>query len=416
MKRSAPRNISLFAELSCIFHFRRSSEQEQALESLSKRKFIQETKSVRKIIHIDADSFYASVEIRNQPALKNRPVAVGGRPEHRGVVATCNYLARQYGVHSAMASARAVQLCPELVFLKPDFPLYQSVSAKMHEIFRRYTAVIQPLSLDEAYLDVTDCGLFQGSATLMAETIREEVRAELGITVSAGIAPNKFLAKVASDWNKPDGLFTVAPQQVEAFVRILPVTRINGVGRVTAQKMKGLGIETCGDLQQYSVDWLTSHFGSYGEMLYQYARGVDDRPVQTRSERKSLSVEQTFDVDLDSVPDILTEMQCLFDTLIERFSHIERRYAATKRFVKLKCHDFTQTTLEEMLSPSEPHWQNPERFGELVSAALKRHRKPIRLLGLGVRLAPLSGSSGGEQLELFSVAEAEAEISESDRV
>ncbi len=357
--------------------------------------------SPRKIIHIDADSFYASVEIREKPELKNLPVAVGGSPDHRGVVATCNYVARGYGVHSAMASARAVQLCPDLIFLRPNFPLYKAVSSQMHAIFRQYTSIIQPLSLDEAYLDVTGSLARQGSATLIAEAIRREIQAQLGITVSAGIAPNKFLAKVASDWNKPDGSFTIAPAQVAAFVKTLPVTRINGVGKVTAAKMKQLGILTCGDLQRFSEADLVAQFGSWGPTLFRYARGADDRPVQTSRERKSLSVERTFDRDLHDTTAILKRTDEIFRALLERFEPIRDRYGVTKRFVKVKCFDFTQTTLEEMLPASDARWQDLERYHQLVLTAVKRHNKPIRLLGLGVRVVPLSGGPREIQYDLF---------------
>jgi DNA polymerase-4 len=258
---------------------------------------------LRKVIHIDADSFYASVETREDPSLAKKPIAVGGRPDRRGVIATANYAAREFGIHSAMASSRAMQLCPRLVILPPRFDLYRAVSAQFHRIFSDYTAVIEPLSLDEAYLDVTDSTCQKGSATLIAKEIRRRIREELRLTVSAGIAPNKFLAKVASDWRKPDGMFTIAPEQVADFVVDLPVTKINGVGRVTAEKLRRIGVETCGELQQLPLEQLVKRFGTYGRRLYDVARGVDNRPVQSARVRKSISVERTYARDIAVLPE-----------------------------------------------------------------------------------------------------------------
>ena len=200
----------------------------------------------RKIIHVDCDCFYAAVEVRDDPRLRGRPVAVGGDPQRRGVIATCNYPAREFGVRSAMASSQALRLCPELVILPPDFDKYRRVSGQIQDIFRTFTNIIEPLSLDEAFLDVTESPLHANSATRIAEAIRRKVRETVNITVSAGVAPNKFLAKVASDWRKPDGLFVITPEQVAGFVAALPVKRISGVGRVTEDKLTALGIKTCG--------------------------------------------------------------------------------------------------------------------------------------------------------------------------
>ncbi|MEM9621568.1 MAG: DNA polymerase IV, partial [Pseudomonadota bacterium] len=200
---------------------------------------------MRKIIHADCDSFYASVEVRDNPALRHQPVAVGGKPEQRGVVATCNYKARESGVHSAMPMSQAVRICPNLVVVPSDMQKYKAESARIHRIFREFTDVIEPLSLDEAYLDVTDNPFAAGSATRLATEIRRRVREEIGITISAGIAPNKFLAKIASDWNKPDGQFTIAPHQVAEFVAALPVQKLFGVGSVTAKRMQDMDIHTC---------------------------------------------------------------------------------------------------------------------------------------------------------------------------
>ena len=274
--------------------------------------------SQRKIIHVDCDCFYAAVEIRENPRLRGRPVAVGGTPERRGVVATCNYEAREYGVHSAMASARAVKLCPDLEILKPRFDLYREVSRELHQIFADYTDQIEPLSLDEAFLDVSSSQHCHGSATLMAHEIRKRVREKTGITVSAGVAPNKFLAKVASDWNKPDGLKVITPDEVDNFVATLPVKRIFGVGKATAKRMSKLGIETCADLRSWNILDLTRKFGVFGERLYQLCRGIDERPVITSHRRKSLSLEHTYNEDLPDRDAVVKKVPVLIEELVER--------------------------------------------------------------------------------------------------
>lgn len=358
----------------------------------------------RKIIHVDADSFYASVETRDNPELLGKPLAVGGRADRRGVIATANYRARTFGVHSAMASSRAMALCPALLILPPRFEMYREVSAQFHAIFRDYTDLIEPLSLDEAYLDVTLSDHCQGSATLIAREIRQRVRDELGLTVSAGIAPNKFLAKVASDWNKPDGMLTITPQQVDAFVLELPVKKINGVGKVTAEKLRKMGVQTCGDLQRLSLERLVKRFGKYGQRLFNVARGVDNRQVQSSRVRKSISVERTFAEDIDTIPAMLAAVDELLVELTRRFGKISKRYFPVKRVIKIKYNDFTQTTLEEMIGGSGEVWNDAVQFRRLVTAAWPRGAKPVRLLGAGLRLQPLEDGDL-EQLTLFGDAQ-----------
>jgi DNA polymerase-4 len=340
----------------------------------------------RKIIHIDADAFYAAIEIRDNPELRDHPLAVGGRPGGRGVVATCNYAARAFGVHSAMSAKQAQKLCPHLIFVRPRFAAYRECSQRMHEIFSHYTDLIEPLSLDEAYLDVSDSKLFQGSATLIAKDIQARIKQDLGITVSAGIAPNKFLAKVASDWQKPEGLFVLRPEQVSNFVRDLPVRKINGVGKVTAERLKRLGVELCADLQTIDFNLLIEKFGKYGQRLYELSFGRDDRPVQSERHRKSLSIENTFEQDLNTQSELLEKGQELYAQLIERSKKLDADTHIQKRFVKVKFTDFTQTTLEESLSASEHTWQNITSFERMLLKAWQRQGKPVRLLGLGVRL------------------------------
>ncbi|HBB77218.1 MAG TPA: DNA polymerase IV, partial [Pseudomonas sp.] len=270
---------------------------------------------MRKIIHVDCDAFFAAIEMRDDPSLANRPMAVGGLAEQRGVIATCNYEARAYGVRSAMASAHALKLCPDLLIVRPRREAYREASQEIHTIFRSYTDLIEPLSLDEAFLDVTGCEHFAGSATRIAQDIRRRVWQQLRITVSAGVAPNKFLAKIASDWKKPDGLFVITPAQVDEFVLGLPVTKLHGVGRVTAEKLQRMGIRTCADLRARNRLDLLRDFGSFGERLWGLAHGIDERPVQVESRRQSVSVENTYDRDLpdlaaclERLPELLQEL------------------------------------------------------------------------------------------------------------
>ncbi|MCB1909472.1 MAG: DNA polymerase IV [Rhodocyclaceae bacterium] len=347
----------------------------------------------RKIIHCDCDCFYAAIEVRDDPSLAGRPVGVGGRPEARGVIATCNYEARAFGVHSAMSTAQALRLCPQLILLRPRFDAYREASRRILAIYREFTALVEPLSLDEAYLDVTGVGLCRGSASLMAEEIRRRIRAEVGITASAGIAPNKFLAKVASDWNKPDGQFVVRPQEVDGFVAALPVTRIHGVGKVTAEKLNGLGVGTCGDLRRWSEAELGIRFGSFGARLYRLCRGEDPRPVVPRSRRKSLSVETTYARDLPHLDACREALPALVGELEQR---LKRAGApdVEKLFVKIRFDDFRHTTAEGPACGV----QLP-RCLELLGDGWRRHGRPVRLLGVGVRLRAVDENAG--QLALF---------------
>ena len=248
----------------------------------------------RKIIHVDMDAFYASVEQRDDPQLRGKPVIVAWKGK-RSVVCAASYEARKFGVHSAMPAVRAERLCPEGIFLPPDFTRYRAVSKEVREIFKRHTDLIEPLSLDEAYLDVTENKTGLPTATLVAKTIREQIRQELNLTASAGVAPNKFLAKLASDWRKPDGLFVIQPEEVEAFLLPLPVGRIPGVGKVTEEKLAKLGIKTVSELRALELSKLEDEFGRYGARLYELARGIDESPVVPNRPTQSISVEDTFE-------------------------------------------------------------------------------------------------------------------------
>src|SRR5438552_13417902 len=260
----------------------------------------------RKIIHIDMDAFYASVEQRDEPSLKGIPVIVGW-PGERSVVCAASYEARKFGVHSAMPATRAKRLCPEAVFIHPNFDKYRAVSKQIRAIFERHTPLVEPLSLDEAYLDVTIELTGIPTATETAEAIRREIREETQLTASAGVAPNKFLAKIASDWKKPDGLFVIRPHQIERFLIELPVRKIPGVGKVTERHLSEMNIVTVGDLHQFTADELVARFGKWGTRLWELARGIDESPVEPSQKRKSWSSENTFerDITLDEVADYL---------------------------------------------------------------------------------------------------------------
>lgn len=347
--------------------------------------------TVRKIIHIDCDCYYAALEMRDYPHLRGLPVAVGGRGP-RGVLSTCNYEARAFGVRSAMPTRRALNLCPDLIIQASRFDVYRSVSQQIRDVFARYTDQIEPLSLDEAFLDVTESEFAQGSATRLAEHLRAEIHREVGITVSAGVAPNKYLAKIASDWNKPDGLCVIPPARVDAFVRELPVNRLFGVGKKTAERLYSLGYRTCGDLQVASLAELIDRFGRFGPRLYQLSRGIDDRPVKVERERKSLSVEHTFDVDLSGLSACEEHLVRLFDELERRLSRQSKVTSIQRVFLKMRFRDFSQTTVERALPLSLASYRR------LAEEAWARQSEPVRLLGLGVRF-----SEGGadRQLSLF---------------
>jgi len=349
---------------------------------------------LRKIIHVDCDAFFAAIEMRDDPSLANRPMAVGGLAEQRGVIATCNYEARAYGVRSAMASAHALKLCPDLLIVRPRREAYREASQEIHTIFRTYTDLIEPLSLDEAFLDVTGCEHFAGSATRIAQDIRRRVWQQLRITVSAGVAPNKFLAKIASDWKKPNGLFVITPAQVDEFVLGLPVTKLHGVGRVTAEKLQRMGIRTCADLRARNRLDLLRDFGSFGERLWGLAHGIDERPVQVESRRQSVSVENTYDRDLPDLAACLERLPELLQELTRRMARLDSRYRPGKPFVKLKFHDFTQTTLEQSGAGLEL-----EDYADLLAVAFARGKRPVRLIGVGVRL--IDSRDQAEQLRLF---------------
>lgn len=349
----------------------------------------------RKIIHIDMDCFFAAVEMRDNPHFKARPIAVGGDPGRRGVISTCNYIARRFGVRSAMPTAHALQLCPELIVLPGRMDAYREASSAIHSVFSEFTDLIEPLSLDEAFLDVSACSVLHGSATLIAQEIRHRIFKNTQLLASAGIAPNKFLAKIASDWNKPNNQFSIPPTDITDFMPDLPVSKICGVGRVTQEKMAKLDIHTCGDLQQWSKALLLEQFGKFGEKLFLLCRGEDNRDIETSRIRKSLSVEHTFNNDLMNFSSCDNALPDLFDEMTRRLKKYSERLIQ-KQFIKIKFSDFSITTIER--SACQPSLDNCRL---LLEAAYHRHSNPVRLIGVGVRFHTDTHIQPFKQLDLF---------------
>ncbi|MDD1792663.1 DNA polymerase IV [Enterovibrio makurazakiensis] len=343
---------------------------------------------MRKIIHVDMDCFYAAVEMRDNPELRNIALAIGGSEKRRGVISTCNYMARQYGVRSAMATAHALKLCPNLTVVRGDMNKYKAVSVQIRAIFSRYTDKIEPLSLDEAYLDVSECLLFKGSATLIAEDIRQSIKNELGLTASAGVAPVKFVAKVASDLNKPDGLYVVTPSEVDAFVKVLPLEKIPGVGKVTLSKLHELGLFKGEDVQQCDRNMLLQRFGKFGHALWNRCQGIDDRDVETDRVRKSVGVERTLPEDIQTEEECLAVMKSLYEEMETRLKRVCPDLLIARQGVKLKFSDFQQTTVEHK------QWRYDESaFSELMIEALSRKNgRGVRLIGLTVGLLTVDSS------------------------
>ncbi|MEZ8502487.1 DNA polymerase IV [Vibrio splendidus] len=340
---------------------------------------------VRKIIHVDMDCFYAAVEMRDNPSYRNRPLAVGGHEKQRGVLSTCNYEARKFGIRSAMPTGKALQLCPNLLVVPGRMSVYVEISIKIREIFSRYTSIIEPLSLDEAFLDVTDSKQCHGSATLIAEAIRHDIWNELNLTASAGIAPIKFLAKVASDMNKPNGQFVIPPQDVQAVIDELPLEKIPGVGKVSIEKLHQAGFFTCKDIKESDYRDLLLRFGRQGASLWKRSHGVDDREVIIERERKSVGVERTFTQNISTYEECWQVIEDkLFPELETRLEKASPSKAIIKQGIKLKFADFQQTTIEHIHASLDR-----EHFKELLSEILKRQQgREIRLLGLSVMLQP----------------------------
>jgi DNA polymerase-4 len=336
---------------------------------------------MRKIIHIDMDAFFASVEQLDNPELRGKPVAVGGSGE-RSVVAAASYEARKFGVRSAMPSVVAKRLCPDLIFVKHNFERYNEISASVFEIFKEYTDIIEPLSIDEAFLDVTIDKKGIGSATVIAGMIRNEIKLKTGLTASAGVSVNKFLAKIASDINKPDGLYLIRPEEAERFIEELPVDKFYGIGKVTARKMHKLGIHKGSDLKKLDQVSLIRNFGKAGIFFYDIARGKDDRPVDTDTERKSVGTELTYEKDLTTPFEIIAELYKLEKELMERLEHTGA-YGRTIT-LKVKFSDFRQITRGKTLQSYVRDFETLHREVSSIRKSLKLEGSKIRLLGVTI--------------------------------
>ncbi|NWK55527.1 DNA polymerase IV [Verrucomicrobiaceae bacterium N1E253] len=345
---------------------------------------------MEKCIHIDMDCFYAAIEEREDPSLRGKPVAVGGGSP-RGVICTANYEARKFGCRSAMPGFKALKLCPQLVILPVRFELYQSESARIRAIFGRFTELIEPLSLDEAYLDVSH---WKSRGSAIAKEIRAQIFEETGLTASAGIAPNKMLAKIASDWNKPNGQYEIQVNQIDEFMQSLPVAKLWGVGKRMQEKLHALGVESCGDLQGLDKIEMSRRFGRWGLELYDLCRGRDEREVKPRRTRKSISKEHTFPEDVNRVDDLLPWMKQMMEEIRQS---LQRRYRNRKiraLVVKLKFSDFSRTTAER----ANPDLDEGVLTALLADAWARGKGKSVRLFGVGVRLVDEKEDS---QLEMF---------------
>lgn len=349
---------------------------------------------MQKIIHIDLDCYYAAVEARDNPELRGIPIAIGGSQYGRGVLSTCNYEARQFGLHSAMPTAKALKLCPQLTVVPGNMDKYKAVSKQIHEIFSRYTDLIEPLSLDEAYLDVTDSPLFHGSATLIAEDIRKAIWSELNLTASAGVAPLKFVAKVASDVNKPNGICVIPPHQVDSFIEQLELGKISGVGKVTLEKLHKLDLYNGKDIKKCDHHVLLNNFGKFGQVLWERCHGIDNRKVETSRIRKSVGVERTFQTDIYSEQECIEAIDMLYPKLVERLQKASRDNDIIKQGLKLKFQDFKQTTVEHKKLQLDKGY-----FLELLKEGLERQQnRGIRLIGISVSL---NTEKDSDQMTLF---------------
>ena len=334
---------------------------------------------MRRILHIDMDAFYASVEQRDNPALRGKPLAVGGQPHRRGVVAAASYEARTFGVHSAMSMARAVRLCPSLVIVPPDFARYKAASNAVFNIFREVTTLVEPLSLDEAYLDVTENSWGEPLAMEVARRLKERIRAETALTASAGVAPNKFLAKIASGWKKPDGLTVIAPDRVESFLQQLPVDALWGVGPVTARKLRARGVERLVDVRTVDVQLLRDTVGSLAEWLRQLANGIDERPVVPNRAAKSSGSENTYAEDLIDLETIREEIAEMASHAIAWLSR--KQLLARTVTIKVRYADFTTITRSHTAAPTRDGANLTARAVQLLDKT-EAGRRPIRLLGV----------------------------------
>ncbi|MCU0570332.1 MAG: DNA polymerase IV [Oculatellaceae cyanobacterium Prado106] len=355
--------------------------------------------AIRKIIHIDMDAFYASVEQRDEPRYRGKPLVVGGLPQQRGVVAAASYEARKFGIHSAMPSRTAYQKCPTLIFVKPRFEVYHAVSRQIREIFHRYTDQVEPLALDEAYLDVTQNKQEKPSATLIAQEIKAQILQETGLTASAGISINKFLAKVASGFDKPNGLYLIPPDAAVAFVETLPIEKFHGIGQVTAARMHELGIHTGKDLKQWTELDLVAQFGKVGHYYYKIARAQDDRPVEPNRIRRSIGAENSFAEDLGDRTTILTELEQIAQLVLQRLT--ESKATARTLTLKVKYADYQQITRSRTLTTPIQDLETILKLTHELLAITEVDRRNVRLLGITLsNLTPNNSDIHYQQLTL----------------
>lgn len=338
---------------------------------------------MKKIIHIDMDAFYASIEERENPELKGLPIIVGGRPDGRGVVATCSYAARKYGIHSAMSSKTAYALCPNAIFVHPRHDLYEAVSKQIRDIFRRYTDKIEPLSLDEAYLDVTVNKVGESDAITLAKRIKQEIVEETGLTASAGVSYNKFLAKIASDYQKPNGLTVIRKEEAQLLLDELPIEKFFGVGKVTAKDLRKIGVRKGRDLRALERDYLLLVFGKRGQMLYDFARGIDYREVENHRIRKSIGAETTFKVD---IPLKSEELQHYIEELTKEVSERLEKHEKKARTltVKIKFEDFTQITRSMTIERTLQNVEELRHYSNVIIEKVEDTGLKVRLLGISV--------------------------------
>lgn len=338
---------------------------------------------MHKFIHIDMDCFFAAIEMRDDPYLRDIPIAIGGSAESRGVICTANYPARQFGIHSAMATFKALKLCPHLKVKPVRMEVYKDVSDHIIEIFSRYTDLIEPLSLDEAYLDVTNCHNYHGSATLVAEEIRKTIFSELQLTASAGVAPVKFIAKIASGLNKPNGQFVVPPEEINSFIQALPLRKIPGIGPRSEKRLFAMGLKTCADVQRYNLSGMLKEFGKFGCMIWQRCHGIDENSLCIDPPRKSVGVEVTLAKDIHQWHECVEILEQLFPELIKRLEKYNSSLKIVRQGVKFKFDDFYLTThehhcpvldLDDMLSLARNAWKT------------RRKSRGVRLVGLHVGL------------------------------
>lgn len=346
---------------------------------------------MRQVLHVDCDCFFAAVEMRDQPQYRHVPLAIGGASDRRGVISTCNYLARKYGVRSAMATGQALKLCPDLKLLPGNMEKYRIASNKVMDILKVYALEFEQVSIDEAYLELPPAS----NSILIAQQIRQQVETQVGITVSVGIAPNKFLAKVASDWEKPNGQFHIPPSEVEKFVEALEVRKIPGVGPKSAEKLNNLGLHTCLHIKQLPLEWLIKKFGKFGKILHDRSNGIDHRGLSTDYQRKSISIERTFSEDIMQGTDIALALDEMWPRFLTRIENAGLSLTKIAPFVKVKFADFHVTTLANHQKTA-----TVENYLALLNEASIRDKQSIRLIGLGGRL--IETSKEHPQLKLFN--------------